>query len=124
MDVVTKSGEVVNISEKQVYTFPNGLLGFENFKKYALIESEYEPFFWLQSLDEKNLAFDKGNFIALGISVVIILVGLILMSGDGSTTSSYNPDIFSVRRIKIAPVVTFIGFVSIIYAVMRKPKSK
>ena len=34
MDVVTKSGEVVNISEKQVYTFPNGLLGFENFKKY------------------------------------------------------------------------------------------
>ena len=57
MDVVTKSGEVVNISEKQVYTFPNGLLGFENFKKYALIESEYEPFFWLQSLDEKNLAF-------------------------------------------------------------------
>jgi flagellar assembly factor FliW len=57
MDVVTKSGEVVNISEKQVYTFPNGLLGFENFKKFALIESEYEPFFWLQSLDEKNLAF-------------------------------------------------------------------
>ncbi|MBQ2403220.1 MAG: DUF3098 domain-containing protein [Prevotella sp.] len=75
-------------------------------------------------MDKKNLAFDKGNFIALGISVVIILVGLILMSGDGSTTSSYNPDIFSVRRIKIAPVVTFIGFVSIIYAVMRKPKSK
>ena len=75
-------------------------------------------------MDKKNLAFDKGNFIALGISVVIILVGLILMSGDGSTTSSYNPDIFSVRRIKIAPVVTFIGFVSIIYAVMRKLKSK
>ena len=57
MDVVTKSGEVVKITEKQVYTFPNGLLGFENFKKFALIESEYEPFFWLQSLDEKNLAF-------------------------------------------------------------------
>lgn len=57
MDVVTKSNEVVNVSEKQIYDFPYGLLGFEQYKKFALIESEYEPFFWLQSLDEQKLAF-------------------------------------------------------------------
>ena len=57
MDVVTKSNEVVKVSEKQIFDFPYGLLGFEQYKKYALIESEYEPFFLLQSLDEQKLAF-------------------------------------------------------------------
>lgn len=75
-------------------------------------------------MDKSKLAFDKGNFIALGISFIIIVVGLLLMSGDGSTAESYNPEIFSARRIKVAPIVTFIGFVSVIYAIMRKPKSK
>lgn len=75
-------------------------------------------------MDKSKLAFDKGNFIALGISFIIIVVGLLLMSGDGSTAESYNPEIFSTRRIKVAPIVTFIGFVSVIYAIMRKPKSK
>ena len=44
------------------------------------------------------------------------------MSGAGSTEQAYNPDIFSFRRIKVAPVVTFLGFISMIYAVVRKPK--
>lgn len=75
-------------------------------------------------MDRTKLAFGKGNFISLGISFVIILAGLLLMAGDGSTADSYNPDIFSVRRIKVAPIVTFVGFVSVVYAIMRKPKSK
>lgn len=74
-------------------------------------------------MDKKNLAFGKGNFIALGISFVIVIIGLLLMCGGSSTVEQYNADIFSVRRIKVAPVVTFIGFVSIVYAIMRKPKS-
>ena len=36
----------------------------------------------------------------------------------------YDPDIFSVRRIKVAPVVCLLGFVSMIYAVVYKPKDK
>ena len=54
--------------------------------------------------------------------MVIVVIGFILMSGPGSTESSYNPDIFSARRIKLAPIVCLIGFVSMIYAVMHKPK--
>ena len=73
-------------------------------------------------MDKKNLAFGKSNFIALAIGFVIIVIGFILMAGGSSTAESYNPDIFDAQRIKIAPIVTFIGFVSIIYAIIRTPK--
>ena len=73
-------------------------------------------------MDKKNLAFDRTNFILLGIGFAIVVAGFILMSGSGSTEQAYNPDIFSFRRIKVAPVVTFLGFISMIYAVVRKPK--
>ena len=73
-------------------------------------------------MDKKNLAFDRTNFILLGIGFAIVVAGFILMSGAGSTEQAYNPDIFSFRRIKVAPVVTLLGFISMIYAVVRKPK--
>lgn len=37
--------------------FPNGLFGFENCKRFSLSESEYKPFYWLQSEDDKTLSF-------------------------------------------------------------------
>lgn len=73
-------------------------------------------------MDKRNFAFDKVNFMLLAISVVVVIIGFLLMSGSGSTETAYNPDIFSVRRIKVAPVVCFLGFVSIIFAIIRKPK--
>jgi len=65
-------------------------------------------------MDKRNLAFDRTNFILLGIGFTIVVIGFILMSGPGSTEQAYNPDIFSFRRIKLAPVVTFFSFVRII----------
>jgi hypothetical protein len=62
------------------------------------------------------------NFILLAISMVIVVIGFILMAGDGSTDQAYNPDIFSARRIKVAPLVCLFGFVSMIYAVVHKSK--
>ncbi len=75
-------------------------------------------------MEKRNFAFDKVNFILLAISMAVVVVGFILMSGPASTEAAYNPDIFSVRRIKVAPVVCLLGFVSMIYAVVRKPKDK
>lgn len=75
-------------------------------------------------MDRKNLAFDKVNFILLAVSMAVVILGFLLMSGAGSTETEYNPDIFSAMRIKVAPVVCFIGFVSMIYAVVRRPKDK
>ena len=62
------------------------------------------------------------NFILLAIGMAIVIIGFILMSGAGSTDQAYNPDIFSARRIKVAPIVCLLGFVSMIYAVVHKPK--
>ena len=57
MEVNTKAVGIVNVEENQIVNFSDGLLGFEDFKSYALIDSEYEPFIWLQSLDKADLAF-------------------------------------------------------------------
>ena len=46
------------------------------------------------------------------------------MSGPGSTETAFNPDIFSVRRIKVAPAVCFFGFIFMIYGILRKPSSR
>jgi hypothetical protein len=73
-------------------------------------------------MDKKNFAFDKMNFVLLAVGMVIVVIGFLLMTGAGSSDTMYEPDIFSVRRIKVAPIVCLIGFVSMIYAVVRKPK--
>jgi hypothetical protein len=73
-------------------------------------------------MDNKNFAFDKTNFILLAISMVIVVIGFLLMVGPNSSDTVFEPDIFSVRRTKVAPIVCLVGFVSMIYAVVRKPK--
>ncbi len=73
-------------------------------------------------MDKKNFAFDKTNYLLLAAGMVVIIIGFLLMSGSGSTETAFEPDIFSVRRIKVAPVVCFLGFVFMIYGILRKPK--
>ncbi|BEG99939.1 DUF3098 domain-containing protein [Bacteroides sedimenti] len=74
-------------------------------------------------MDKKKLAFGKSNFILLAIGMVIIILGFILMTGPSTTETTFQPDIFSVRRIKVAPMVCFLGFIFMIYGVVHKPKS-
>lgn len=75
-------------------------------------------------MDKKKLAFDKTNFILLAIGMLVVILGFILMAGPATTETTFQPDIFSARRIKVAPVVCFLGFVFMIYGVVRKPKSE
>ena len=75
-------------------------------------------------MDRKDFAFDRVNLILLAIGMAIVVIGFLLMSGGGSTAEQYNPEIFSAVRIKVAPVVCFLGFISMIYAVMCKPKDE
>lgn len=49
-------------------------------------------------MDKKNFAFDKTNFILLAAGMVVIIIGFLLMTGPGSTETTFEPDIFSVRR--------------------------
>lgn len=75
-------------------------------------------------MDNRNFAFKRINFILLAISMAIVVIGFLLMSGPGSTETEFNPEIFSDRRIKLAPVVCLVGFLMMIVAVMYKPKVK
>ena len=75
-------------------------------------------------MDKRNFAFDKVNFILLAVGMAIVVIGFLLMTGPGSSDTVYEPDIFSVRRTKVAPIVCLFGFVSMIYAVMRKPMDR
>lgn len=73
-------------------------------------------------MNKQNFAFTKLNFVLLAIGMGIVIVGFILMSGAGSTEAAFDPDIFSVRRIKVAPVVCLLGFLFIIVAIMYRPR--
>jgi NADH:ubiquinone oxidoreductase subunit 6 (subunit J) len=73
-------------------------------------------------MDKRNLAFGRVNFILLAIGMVVVIIGFILMSGAGSDETAFKTEIFSTRRIVVAPIVCFLGFVSMIVAVMYKPK--
>lgn len=74
-------------------------------------------------MDRQKFAFDKTNFILLGAGMAIVIIGFLLMLGPGSTVTHFEPDIFSVRRVKVAPAVSFFGFIFIIYAILHRPKN-
>jgi flagellar assembly factor FliW len=58
MNVQTTRFGDVEIDESRIINFPAGLLGFSNFKRYALLQPDDEGiFFWLQSVDAPELAF-------------------------------------------------------------------
>lgn len=73
-------------------------------------------------MDKRDFAFGRTNFILLAIGMAIVIIGFILMAGGGSSQEAYNSEIFSARRIKVAPLVCLFGFVSMIYAVVHKSK--
>ncbi len=75
-------------------------------------------------MDKSKFAFSKQNYILLIIGVAAIVLGFILMGGPGSTEAHFEPDIFSFRRIKLAPAICFTGFLFVIFAIMYKGKNK
>lgn len=73
---------------------------------------------------KEKFALGKMNFILIAIGVIVIIAGLLLMTGPSSTETHFEPDIFSTRRTVVAPFVCFVGFVFMIFAIMFRPKDK
>ena len=72
-----------------------------------------------------EFALAKENYILLAIGFAIIIIGFLLMVGGKSENpNEFNPEIFSFRRITLAPIVVLFGFVFEIYAIMKKPKEE
>ncbi len=71
-----------------------------------------------------SFAFGKENYRILIIGVVIVVIGYLLMIGGGSDDPNqfHADEIFSTRRITIAPIVILAGFVVVLYGIMKKSK--
>ncbi|MHC0439180.1 MULTISPECIES: DUF3098 domain-containing protein [Flavobacterium] len=73
--------------------------------------------------DNHEFLFDGINYKILLIGIGVIALGFILMSGGGSNDPNvFNEDIFSFRRIRLAPTTVLIGFGITIYSIFKKSK--
>ena len=75
--------------------------------------------------NKPEFLFDKVNYKFLLIGIAVITVGFILMSGGGTNDPAvFNPEIFSFRRIRLAPTLVLAGFGITIYAILKNPKKQ
>lgn len=78
-----------------------------------------------ENTNKLNFALEKENYILLVVGFVIILIGFVLMMGGKSDDPNvFNEEIFSFRRITLAPLLVLFGFIFEIYAIMKKPKTE
>jgi fumarate reductase subunit D len=78
-----------------------------------------------ENKDKLNFALGPENYKLLAIGFGIIVLGFLLMLGGRSDDpAKFSEDIFSFRRITLAPVVVLAGFIFEIWAIMKKPKEK
>ncbi len=74
---------------------------------------------------EENFALGKENYMLLTIGFIIIILGFLLMIGGKSTDpNEFSENIFSFRRITLAPIIVLFGFIFEIWAIMKKSKNQ
>ncbi len=67
--------------------------------------------------------FGKQNYQILVAGIALLILGYALMIGGGSEDPNvFNPEIFNAQRITVAPMVCLAGFITVIVAIMYKPK--
>lgn len=76
-------------------------------------------------MDKRQFAFGKKNYIICGVSALIIIIGFILMTGSATTIETgFQPDIFSAKRIIVAPMTCFAGFLLMIVGILFPDKKE
>ena len=74
-------------------------------------------------MEKKKLLFGKRNYKFMLIGIFFIALGFILMSGGGSEDPNiFNVEIYSFRRITLAPMLVILGFIIEVYAILTKPE--
>lgn len=77
----------------------------------------------LERMKESERPFSKRNYWLMGACLLLIILGFALMSGGGSTVENgFNPEIFSTRRIVVGPLLAFLGFLFMAFAIILPPK--
>jgi hypothetical protein len=78
----------------------------------------------MQKNNEREL-FESGNLLWMAIGAVVIMAGILLMSGGKSSDPNIFADneVYSIRRITVAPLLIILGLLIEVYAIMKKKKS-
>ena len=75
-----------------------------------------------QNESPKEFLFSKKNYLIMILGVVVILLGFALMAGGGSDDPDvFNEEIYSFRRIRLAPTLVLLGLAIEVYAIMASP---
>ena len=76
--------------------------------------------------EEIKTVLGKRNYVILIIGSILIIIGYILMSGEGSGSplAAYNPDIFSGTRIRIAPLLCLLGYLLNVFGILYRPRQR
>jgi NADH:ubiquinone oxidoreductase subunit K len=73
----------------------------------------------------KPFVFTKRNYLLILIAISLLLLGFFMMTGTtNSGINSFNKEIFSFRRITLAPVIVLMGYLLVIYAILSSPEKK
>ncbi len=75
-----------------------------------------------QSNPETDKSLPRRNRIMIVCALLIIVLGFVLMLGEPSGATEYNPDIFSFRRVTLGPMISLAGFVFMIPAILWRGK--
>ncbi len=84
---------------------------------------KHKPDNRLEKETSSQFPLGKKNFIMMGIAGALIVIGFLLMLGGSSTEDAFNPDIFSARRVVVGPTISFLGFLFMGYAIIRRPST-
>ena len=72
---------------------------------------------------KKDFLFDRSNYKFVIIGIIFIILGFFLMSGGGSDNPEiFSEEIYSFRRIRLAPALILLGFAIQVYAILKSPK--
>lgn len=72
---------------------------------------------------QPTFAFGKGNYMLMALGMLVIVIGFVLMAGGGSDDpTKFSDEIFSTRRITVAPIVVLLGYAIEIAAILYRSK--
>jgi len=120
MTVNTKAFGRMEMDDKQKIEFPLGLFGFEDYRDYVLLDAEHQPFFWLQSLDDQEIAFilinpflfrpdyevniNNDDLTEIGITspekALIFVIVTIPQDGSSMTANLQGPLVINKEKMK------------------------